>query len=336
MGGRTRVADWQKMLGVLVMAAGGWCAGHAGAPDAAAVAWGVLTLAAVGAGGFLWGHPLGAGVVAAVSVALGTGPLGHWGIGQGVAAALWLALVAGLAAWLRRYAPGPECGPWDGVLAVGGMILIALTLGTLAPVPRPGPSYHQTAVVLLLYLATPPLELAVGLAVLSRGHRLAQFLRSRYGWRPGLGSALGVGAVAGIALILLSSLVILIESSWLGIRVVTNNPFVYSPRLSHQAPLWALVALVGAVVVLAPVAEELLFRGLLFGGLATRVGPGAAAVISAVVFGAAHLDWSLFLGLSLAGLVLNGLYWRHRSLWVSTVAHATLNGVSVMLALLVR
>src|SRR3989442_2580671 len=41
-------------------------------------------------------------------------------------------------------------------------------------------------------------------------------------------------------------------------------------------------------VVLTPVFEELVFRGLLFGTLRRGLGPAAAALVSAVVFAVAH------------------------------------------------
>jgi membrane protease YdiL (CAAX protease family) len=93
---------------------------------------------------------------------------------------------------------------------------------------------------------------------------------------------------------------------------------------------------VGAIVLFAPLAEEGLFRGLLFGGLVNAFGFWPAALVSGAVFGAAHLDLSLWVGLSVAGVWLDWLYWRYRSLWVSTVAHATLNGLSVLLAMTAR
>src|SRR2546426_5015341 len=48
-----------------------------------------------------------------------------------------------------------------------------------------------------------------------------------------------------------------------------------------------LVTLVDTVV-LTPVFEELVFRGLLFGTLRRGLGPAAAALVSAVVFAVAH------------------------------------------------
>ncbi len=89
----------------------------------------------------------------------------------------------------------------------------------------------------------------------------------------------------------------------------------------------ALAAL--AMVVVAPVAEELLFRGLLFGALAPRIGVLAAALVSAVLFGAAHGDPILFPTLAALGFVSAIAYAATGNLWVSVTLHALNNAVGV-------
>lgn len=324
-------------LGGLSLVLGALAAGQAPHGDAREVAWAVAALAAVGVGGYLWARPGFAAGLDAGLVLLAVAFLGRGTGTSGISVVVGTAALAALAGAIGAYRPRTDdVEPLDGILAVGALVVISLAMGALAPVPRPGPSFHATAVLLLLYLSTPPFEIAAALAVLGQGGRLQAFLRSRYGWRPDLPNLVGLGVLAGIGLLLLSSVAVIIESSLFGVKVVPNNPFVYSPHLATAAPTWGIITLIAAVVLLAPLAEELLFRGLLFGGLTRALGVWPAAILSALVFGSAHLDWSLLLGLALAGLALNGLYWQHRSLWVSTAAHATLNLVSVTLALLLR
>lgn len=70
----------------------------------------------------------------------------------------------------------------------------------------------------------------------------------------------------------------------------------------------AFVLLVVAVLVVAPVAEELMFRGVLLRSLLRRLGPGAAVLISAAAFGAVHLlDFSAGSLVALPVLVLVGV-----------------------------
>jgi uncharacterized protein len=78
--------------------------------------------------------------------------------------------------------------------------------------------------------------------------------------------------------------------------------------------------------VLAPVLEEMLFRGLLLRGLLLRYPPATAIVHSAALFGLAHFNvYQFFVGFS-TGLVLGLAYQRTRSLWPCVLLHAAFNG----------
>jgi uncharacterized protein len=93
-----------------------------------------------------------------------------------------------------------------------------------------------------------------------------------------------------------------------------------------------------AAVVLAPVAEELLFRGLLFNALLRRRSVHVAALVSSVVFAVVHVDVAVSQPLALVGLTLVGLalayaYHRTGSLLVPIAGHAAFNGVTLVLAL---
>lgn len=88
------------------------------------------------------------------------------------------------------------------------------------------------------------------------------------------------------------------------------------------------VALYG---VLAPVAEELLFRGLLFGSLRARFGPWPAALASGAVFGLVHLGGGqdVFIPvLATLGVVLALAYHYSGALYAAIAIHAVNNVVS--------
>lgn len=94
---------------------------------------------------------------------------------------------------------------------------------------------------------------------------------------------------------------------------------------------WQIVITTIAIVVFAPIGEELLFRGLELRGL-VRVMPFAlAAPLSGVVFTAAHLDaylvWPRAVALVLVGWVLAWLY-RRRGMVATMLAHGTVNAVA--------
>ena len=87
------------------------------------------------------------------------------------------------------------------------------------------------------------------------------------------------------------------------------------------AEKWAFFV---AAVFMAPVVEELLFRGVFFRSLA-QWHPGWAAVITAAIFSAYHLDPVGYLARFEIGLLLAWLFWRTKSLGACIAGHAANN-----------
>lgn len=91
----------------------------------------------------------------------------------------------------------------------------------------------------------------------------------------------------------------------------------------------AAVLLYGGFLV--PLAEELLFRGLIFRWLRQRLDFWPAAFISAATFGAAHIRVDQAIIAGLLGLPLAWLYEKGRSLAPSILMHQTYNSLVLML-----
>jgi membrane protease YdiL (CAAX protease family) len=90
-----------------------------------------------------------------------------------------------------------------------------------------------------------------------------------------------------------------------------------------------MVLWIGSLAVLAaPIFEEFIFRGLIFGGLRRSLGFGAAAVASAAIFAIVHPPASVVPVFGL-GLAAAFVYERTRMLAGPMIVHATYNAVVV-------
>lgn len=89
-----------------------------------------------------------------------------------------------------------------------------------------------------------------------------------------------------------------------------------------------LALLLGAVV--APVAEEIFFRGFIYGGMRNLWGVGWGMVVSSVVFALVHITPGVLVPIFVIGLVLAYLYERTGSLWPSIILHALVNAVAFL------
>ena len=96
------------------------------------------------------------------------------------------------------------------------------------------------------------------------------------------------------------------------------------PRSALGVGLFILVA-----VVMAPLFEEIVFRGFLFRGFANSWGWKWGALASGVVFALAHLQLDIFVPLAVLGVALAWVYRRTGSLWTCIVMHALFNGIAV-------
>ncbi|HEY8489513.1 MAG TPA: CPBP family intramembrane glutamic endopeptidase [Dehalococcoidia bacterium] len=82
-----------------------------------------------------------------------------------------------------------------------------------------------------------------------------------------------------------------------------------------------------AIVLVAPVAEELFFRGFVFAGLIRTLGVPGAAVAAGLLFGLAHFQPGLFVPFSLVGVLFGYIYHWTRSLWVTVASHLLFNAI---------
>ncbi|NQU26012.1 MAG: CPBP family intramembrane metalloprotease [Candidatus Nealsonbacteria bacterium] len=94
------------------------------------------------------------------------------------------------------------------------------------------------------------------------------------------------------------------------------------------------LAMAIVLVVVAPLTEELLFRGLILRGFLKRYGTVPAVLLSTLLFALVHLNPYQFASAITMGIFLAWLFVRTRSLWPCIIAHALFNCHVIVLPIL--
>lgn len=103
-----------------------------------------------------------------------------------------------------------------------------------------------------------------------------------------------------------------------------------TPVTTSSAPSPTLPYLLGIASVLAPAAEELIFRGFLLAALTRFMSPANAAFVSAGAFACAHLSARDLPQLWALGIVLGLTYVRTKNLATPIAIHAVWNGMTLL------
>ena len=102
-------------------------------------------------------------------------------------------------------------------------------------------------------------------------------------------------------------------------------------RLVNPTSWWGGVSALLALVLVAPVTEELLFRGWLLQDLKERYGAAPALIWSSLLFGLVHIEPAAILYATLGGVVLGAVALRTKSTLASIAMHAGVNALPVLL-----
>lgn len=94
------------------------------------------------------------------------------------------------------------------------------------------------------------------------------------------------------------------------------------------ASRWEFTLAFFSLVIIAPVAEEIIFRGYLLGKLRKHAPAWVAVILSAALFALAHGQFNVALDTFALGIVLGFLRVYSGSLWASIFLHMLKNGVA--------
>lgn len=228
----------------------------------------------------------------------------------------------GLTAWTR----GPKIPVWRPVVSVL-LLSFAGSLGTALLLRE-----WSLAAVLFMLLAQTAVMLGTGLAVWKWMGRVPEPEIPRL--PPVRAILLGVLYLVAGAL-RLGILVAALNQRLLGGEGPESNP-VGTLMQMNLGPLGTAL-LVASVVVLGPLAEEILFRGILLPRLAASRGVAVGLWGSAVTFGLMHPHYALGVVVVIYyGWVLGWARLRTGGLVAPMALHMTINGVVTLLALALK
>ena len=127
---------------------------------------------------------------------------------------------------------------------------------------------------------------------------------------------------------------LIFSATWITLLGIDDRQDVPDELGADESTL-ALVGVAILVTVMAPICEEIFFRGFFFRSLRNWRGPWVAAVITGLVFGAVHAFGSpigFLLPLAAFGFGLSVLYWRTGSLLPCIALHALNNSLALGVA----
>lgn len=128
-------------------------------------------------------------------------------------------------------------------------------------------------------------------------------------------------------------------AKWIALGTVTYIVFAYvysvvvgEPSQEDIAGDFGPIPLqILMIAVIAPITEETCFRGMLFGGIRTRLPLPFAALAAGAVFGLLHYStgWSAVPLLIVFGAILAVVYEKTDSIWPAIIMHAMNNGIAL-------
>ncbi len=208
---------------------------------------------------------------------------------------------------------------WDGlVVFLVALVLTALVAGALVAALGPG---SVSAVGLLV--TGPTLGLVVVGWVAARAGRPG--LDTLLGWRRARAPDVGMGAVHGVLAFLVGNVGLALAAAALDVQLPEVQEELADAARSSLLPLVVLAA-----VLLAPVVEELVFRGMLFRALADRLPVAVAALLAGLAFGLVHIEPLAIAVTAAFGVYAAVIYARRGTLVATMTMHAVFNGLGVL------
>lgn len=256
----------------------------------------------------------------------------------GLICVVMVLIAGGLHAYLRKAIPGlawnqqgkvstKDIGPSD----IAASLLVSLPFSLTLLVPYQEPTGNLSPMVMAVNFAI--LLLMAGAVIFV--FKMRDMLPEALGLQPKHPAKVFAWAVAMYVcfILLLMGLDGLGMKEWLAERLgPEQRQVVVKEMIAAQDVQKKLIMILGACVI-APVAEEIIFRGYLYPVVKRYTEPVVAALFTGIMFGAIHGNAWAMIALSIFGVLLAVLYEKSGSIWACILCHALFNGINTVVML---
>lgn len=220
----------------------------------------------------------------------------------------------------------PRWRVWEVVLAIGGIVLAMMFFGFLAEAVAG--VWRISELLWVFWASLIQTLLMVGaswyIAVVKHGHAYRDLGFIKGGILPAFPQGIKWG-------VLLFTLVMVLG-------IVEAIVYPTEPELQDFAKILLMVDSYGELflavimgVVLAPIGEEIYFRGFLYPALRRRWGAAKGIFLTALFFSMMHFDLYRLIPIAAGGIGLTYLYERTGNIWTNIIAHGVWNAIMIAL-----
>lgn len=210
----------------------------------------------------------------------------------------------------------PVWNVWQGLFLLLLIYLIEFSLGWLST-----PQDLEQFQGFFRFLAVGLGEVLIYLVVIIGFFRIIRRPLSELGFVKPRGRYVILGVVMGIMLFVAVGLLGNFLAHWLG----TPAPQSFTLVVMGAEYNWQFFLLLILGGILAPLKEEVIFRGIFYPPFRMAYGRGKGILFTAGLFAILHFDIVRFIPLFIGGVALTWLYQKTSSLWPSILAHGTWN-----------
>lgn len=209
---------------------------------------------------------------------------------------------------------------------LGALTAIGLMIVTTVPIAVADPNLESIAAKggAQLMVGVALVAAALIFALADAGGNLMAALR-RLGFRDLAWRLIGLGALAWV--------IYLICALLLAPLLSPEQDDVAKEISGDSGDALAMIVTGVLIIVVAPISEEVFFRGFMFAGLRRSLPLWVAALVSAGIWGSLHLsggNLGVAIQLAVFGVILALLYERSGSLWATIFAHGLNNTIAFL------